>query len=76
MKLKKNIYHPNIDFVQKFENNLPSKIKRGSYIRLHFLAYNQKRRGGDNFRINQQTVILEKKKTTKKYIKFFGNFFI
>ena len=65
MKLKKSIYKTDTNFLEKFENCHPSKIKRGDYIRLHFLAYNQKRRGGDNFRINQQTVILQKKKRRK-----------
>jgi hypothetical protein len=65
MKLKKNIYKTNTDFLQKFENCSPSKIKRGDYIQLYYLAYNQKRRGGDSYRINQQTVILQKKKRRK-----------
>ena len=44
MKLKKSIYKPNIDFYRKFENKHPSKIKKGDYLRLHFLAYNQKKK--------------------------------
>jgi len=64
MKLKKSIYKPTKEFHKKFENCKPNKLKQGNYIRLFFLAYNQKRRGGDNFRINQQTVILNKKKHT------------
>ena len=70
MKLKKSIYKPNIDFYRKFENKHPSKIKKGDYLRLHFLAYNQKRRGGDNFRMNQQTVLLQKKKRKKNSLSF------
>ena len=65
MKLKKNIYKPNIDFYSKFENCSFSKINCGDFIRLNFLAFNQKRRGGENFRLNQQTVILKKKKKKK-----------
>jgi hypothetical protein len=70
MKLKKSIYKTNTEFFEKFENCTPSKIKRGDYIRLHFLSYNQKRRGGDNFRINKQTVILQKKKRRKNSLSF------
>lgn len=65
MKLKKNIYKPNLNFYDKFSNSHPSKLKQGDYIRLYFLAHNQKRRGGENFRISKQTVILEKKSHIK-----------
>jgi len=72
MKLKKSIYKTNTEFLEKFEDCTPSKMKRGDYIRLHFLAFNQKTRGGYNFTINQQTLILQKKKTKKKFFKFFS----
>lgn len=70
MKLKKSIYKPNTMFFNKFENYSPSKLLKGDYIRLTFLAYNQKRRGGDNFRISQQTVLLKKKKRRKNSLSF------
>ena len=73
MKLKKSIYKTTTTFYNKFENILPKNLHKGDFIRLIFLSYNQKRRGGDNFRISQQTAILQKKKTSKKLFKFFSN---
>ena len=70
MKLKKNIYKPNTSFFNKFENILPSKLVKGDYIRLTFLTYNQKRRGGNQFRISQQTTLLQKKKRKKNSLSF------
>lgn len=62
MKLKININKHKLGFKNKFENCKVNNLKTGDYLRLNFLAHNQKRRGGDNLRINKQTVILLKKK--------------
>ena len=70
MKLKKSIYKTTTIFYNKFDNILPKKINKGDFIRLIFLSYNQKRRGGDNFRISQQTAILQKKKRRKNSLSF------
>tara|TARA_Y100001956_G_C4077525_1_gene166848 strand:+ start:460 stop:786 length:327 start_codon:yes stop_codon:yes gene_type:complete len=61
MKLKTNINLNKLNSKRKLENISLSKLKKGDYLRLYFLAHNQKRRGGTHFRINKQTVILLKK---------------
>ena len=61
MKLKTNINKHKLGFKKKFEKVEVNKLKAGDYLRLNFLAHNQKRRGGENLRINKQTVILLKK---------------
>lgn len=65
MKLKTNINKHKLGFKNKFETVEVNKLKTGDYLRLKFLAHNQKRRGGEHFRINKQTVILLKKKHRK-----------
>ena len=81
-KSLRNLSNKKMVFFLKLENDsnkysysikkylITQKIKKGDYLRLHFLAYNQKRRGGDNFRMNQQTVLLQKKKRKKNSLSF------
>jgi ribosomal protein L19 len=70
MKLKLNIYKTNLKLKKKFEKCTPNTLKRGDYLRLHFLAHNQKRRGGKNLRVSKQTVILFKKKRKGNSLSF------
>lgn len=70
MKLKKNIYKTNKLVNEKFTNCLPTQLGKGDYIRLNFLAFNQKRRGGNNFRIGTRTVILFKQRRKGNSLSF------
>lgn len=70
MKLKLNIYKTNRLLYKKFEKCTPSSLERGDYLRLHFLAHNQKKRGGTHVRINRQSVILFKKKRRGNSLSF------
>lgn len=65
MKLKTNINKHKLGFKKKFDKVDVNNLKAGDYLRLNFLAHNQKKRGGENLRINKQTVILLKKKHRK-----------
>lgn len=70
MKLKKNIYKPDVTFKDKFIRCNLSKLKRGDYLNLSYLSYNQKKRGGGNFRSHSRTFLLYKKKRRRNSLTF------
>lgn len=70
MKLKKNIYKTDLTFKDKFINCTPKSLALGDLIKLNFFGYNDKRRGGSNFRIKEQIVLLKGKKRKKNTLTF------
>ena len=70
MKLKKNIYKPNISFYKKFENFQYSNVKKGDYLNLRYLFSNNKRRGGGHVRVHTHTFLLFKKKRRSNSLTF------
>jgi len=70
MKLRKSIYKSNTDVHKKFMKCSPKLLKRGDYIRLRFLALNEKRRGGINIRVSSRVVLLYKKKCKRNNLSF------
>jgi hypothetical protein len=70
MKLKKNINNIFIIFKDKFINCTPSTISSGDFIKLKFFGYNDKRRGGSNFRVKEQIFLLKSKKRKKNTLTY------
>lgn len=70
MKLRKNIYKPDLAFKGKFLRCNPAKLKRGDYLNLRYISYNQKKRGGANFRLSSRIFLLYKKKRHSNSLTF------
>jgi|ETN07SMinimDraft_1059922.scaffolds.fasta_scaffold72280_2 hypothetical protein len=60
MKLKKNIYKPDLKYFNKFLNCSPRKLSKGDYIKVKFLTMNDSKKGGVKFIVAEEIVLIEK----------------
>lgn len=70
MKLKKSINKTEITFRHKFSGCTPATFKRGDLIKMTLSSFNNKRRGGGNFRLKNHFFLLDTKKRKKNNLTY------